>query len=204
MNNIKCIGVFFLVVVGVCLGLGGCMGKSPPPNFYILTPIQAEQQALEFAGSKQNSIIGIGPITLANYIDQPRIVTRSGDNQLVRAEFELWAGSFKDMITNVLSENIGVLLSTEQIYIYPWRLSVPIDYQIQLDIVSFDGVLGKEVRLVARWSIYKGPDKKIVATKRSSIIEPVTNQSYAAYASAQSKALSQLSHEIGRLIQKSK
>lgn len=202
MRNIQWICGLWLVAGIVCLSLGGCMGKSPSPNFYILTPLQAEQKTPEFGSLKQNSAIGIGPVTLADYIDQPRIVTRSGDNQLVRAEFELWAGSFKDMITNVLNENIGALLSTEQIHIYPWRLSVPIDYQIQLDIVSFDGVLDKEVRLVARWSIYKGPDKEIVATKRSSIIEPVTNQGYGAYVSAQSKALLQLSHEICRLIQK--
>ena len=203
MKNISRLDRLWLVAVIVCLGLGGCIGTSPPPNFYILTPIQAEQKTPEHAGSRQNLVIGIGPITLANYIDQPKIVTRSGDNQLVRAEFELWAGSFKGMIANVLSENIDVLLSTEQIYMYPWRLSVPIDYQILMDVVSFDGVLGKEVRLVARWSIYKGLDKKIIATKRSSIIESVTNQSYAAFASAESKALARLSQEICQLIQKS-
>ena len=59
----------------------------------------------------------------------------------------------KDNFTNVLADNLGVLLSTERIYLYPWRLSVPIDYQVILDIVRCDGRLGETVWLEVRWSI---------------------------------------------------
>ena len=97
------------------------------------------------------------------------LVTRTSDNQAVKAQFDRWVGSFKDNFINVLADNIGFLLSTDRIYLYPWRLSVPIDYQVVLDIVRCDGRLGDAAYLEARWSIFKGPEKKLLKMHRSSI-----------------------------------
>lgn len=191
----------FLLFLVIAPFLNGCMGKSPPPNFYILTPLQEVQKDSQKSVSESMIAIGIGPVTLADYIDQPKIITRTGDNQLVRAEFDRWAGSFKDNVTNVLAENISFLRATEQVHIYPWHLSLPIDYQIQLDILRCDGVLGQEVQLVARWSIFHGRDKKLLVTNRSNIYEPVADQSYASFVAAQSKALERLSREIAQALQ---
>ncbi len=83
----------------------------------------------------------------------------------MKAEFDLWAGALKDNLTNVLAENIGLLVPTERIYIYPWRLSEPMDYQIILDVVRFDGDLAKEAWLVVRWSIVGGKDKELLEVR---------------------------------------
>ena len=104
-------------------------------------------------------VIGIGPVKLADYLDQSQVVTRTSDNQVVKAEFDRWVGPFKDNFINVLADNIGSLLSTERIYLFPWRQSVPIDYQITVDVVRCDGRLGDAAWLETRWSICKGPEK---------------------------------------------
>ena len=114
----------------------------------------------------------------------------------MKAEFDLWAGAFKDNLTNVLAENIGLLVPTERIYIYPWRLSEPMDYQVILDVVRFDGDLEKDAWLVARWNIVGGKDKELLEVGRSSIREPVTGSGYDALVTAQSRALAKLSHAI--------
>jgi uncharacterized lipoprotein YmbA len=119
----------------------------------------------------------------------------------VKAEIDLWAGAFKDNLTNVLAENIGILLPTERIYIYPWRLFEPMDDLIILDVVRFDGDLGEDAWLVARWSFLGGPEKKPLAVNRSNIREPVNGPDYNALVSAQSRALAKLSHEIVEAIQ---
>jgi uncharacterized lipoprotein YmbA len=150
----------------------------------------------------QNAVIGIGPVKLADYLDQSMLVTRTSDNQAVKAEFDRWVGSFKDNFINVLADNIGFLLSTERIYLYPWRVSVPIDYQVVLDIVRCDGRLGDAVWLEVRWSILGGPEKKLLKTHRSSILEPVSGADYAALVTAQSRAIAKLSQEIAEAIQR--
>jgi uncharacterized lipoprotein YmbA len=149
----------------------------------------------------QNAVIGIGPVKLADYLDQSMLVTRTSDNQVVKAEYNRWVGSFKDDFINVLADNIGFLLSTERIYLYPWRLSVPIDYQIVLDIVRCDGRLGDAAWLEVRWSIFEGPGKKLLKASRSSIREPMTGAEYGDLVAAQSRALAKLSQEIAAAIQ---
>jgi hypothetical protein len=184
-----------LLVIGL-LFLDGCLGKSQSPRFYTLSTLTEDKAMAKSDTPARDAIIGIGPIKLADYLDQSKLVIRTGDNRLLKAEFDLWAGALKDNLTNVLAENIGLLLPTERIYIYPWRLSEPIDYQIILDVVRFDGDFGKDAWLVARWSIVGGKDKELVAVNRSSIREPVTGSGYEALVTAQSRALAKLSREI--------
>ena len=184
-----------VLVIGL-LFLDGCLGRSQAPRFYTLSAIHEAPAMSKGETPARNAVIGIGPIKLADYLDQSKLVTRTGDNRMVKAEFDLWAGSFKDNLTNVLAENIGFLVPTERIHIYPWRQSAPVDYQIVLDVVRCDGQLGDDALLVARWSILAGQDKELLAVSRSSIREPVTGSDYAAVVAAQSRALAKLSQEI--------
>jgi uncharacterized protein len=179
--------------------LCGCRSQSP--RFYTLSPMLEDQVSSKRRSPARNAVVGIGPVKLADYLDQSLIVTRTSDNQMVKAEFDRWAGSFKDNFINVLADDIGFLLPTERIYLYPWRLSVPIDYQVVVDIVSCDGRLGDAVLLEVRWSIVGGPEKKLLKTNRSSIREPVSGGDYAALVAAQSRALAKLSQEIVEAIQ---
>ena len=184
-----------ILVMGLFF-LGGCLGRSQSPRFYTLSPLTENKAMAKSDTPARDTRIGIGPIKLADYLDQSKLVTRTGDNRLVKAEFDLWAGALKDNLTNVLAENIGLLVPTERIYIYPWRLSEPMDYQVILDVVRFDGDLGKDAWLVARWSIVGGKDKELLEVGRSSIREPVSKPDYDTLVTAQSRALAKLSHEI--------
>ena len=180
--------------------LGGCT-RSQSPRFYTLSPIQEDQVISKRKSPAQNAVIGIGPVKLADYLDQSMLVTRTSDNQAVKAEFDRWVGSLKDNFINVLADNIGFLLSTERIYLFPWRVSVPIDYQVAMEVIRCDGRLGEAVWLEVRWSIFGSPGKKLLKTNRSSIREPVSGADYAALVAAQSRALAKLSQEIAEAIQ---
>jgi hypothetical protein len=191
-------GLVIILVIAAIFS-GGCRSQSP--RFYTLSPIQEDQVISKRKSPAQNAIIGIGPVKMADYLDQSMLVTRTGDHQAVKAEFDRWVGSFKDIFINVLADNIGVLLPTERIYLFPWRVSVPIDYQVVVDIVRCDGRLGDAAWLEARWSILGGPEKKLLKTNRSSIREPMSGADYAALVAAQSRALAKLSQEIAEAIQ---
>ena len=190
--------VLFIIVA---ISLSGCLGRSPSPTFYALTPVQ-DQYVYRRSSPVKNAVIGIGPVKMAEYLDDSLIVTRTSDNELAKAQFNRWVGSFKDNFKNVLADDLGSLLSTERIYLYPWRSSVPIDYQVAVDVVRCDGRLGDAAWLEARWSIFKGSEKKLLKMHRSNIREPVTGPDYVALVAAQSRAVAQLSQEIAQAIQK--
>ncbi len=190
-----------VILAIVAISLGGCLGRSQTPRFYALSPMQEDQVIPQRKSTAYNAIIGIGPIKVADYLDQTNLVTRTSDNQLVKAEYDRWVGSFEDNLINVLAENIGFSLPTDRIYRYPWRQTVPIDYQVVVDVVRLDGRLGEAAWLVARWSVLSGPEKKLLKMSRSSIREPVSGADYGAVVAAQSRALARLSQDIAEAIQ---
>jgi uncharacterized lipoprotein YmbA len=201
MMKTRLLYIAAVLTLALVAALGGCLGKSQPPHFYTLTPVSEGMPTTAAAGPARNAAVGIGPVKLADYLDQSRIVTRSSGNRVVQAEFDQWAGSLKDNLTNVLAENIGYLLATDRIFIYPWRTYMPVDYQVKVDIIRFDGQPGKEVFLVAHWSIMSADEKKLFAMKRSDIREAAGSGGYEDLVAAQSKALGSLSREIAEVIQ---
>lgn len=198
------IGTLFSRALAVILALAaifsaGCT-RSQTPRFYTLTPMLQDESSSKRGSPALNPVIGIGPVTIADYLDQSDLVTRTGDNQLLKAEYDRWAGSFKDDFVNVLAENIGFMVPTERIYLYPWRGSVTIGYQVALEVIRCDGRLGEAAHLVARWRVFEGPEKKLIKMNRSSLREPVTGPGYAALVAAQSRAVAKLSQEIAAAI----
>lgn len=189
------------ILMLVAIFFTGCLGRSPSPRFYALSSIQEDQAISKRKTPVQSAVIGIGPVKMADYLDQSELVTRTSGNQLVKAEYDRWAGSVKDNFINVLGDNIGLLLPTNRIYLYPWRTSVPLDYQVVVEVVRFDGRLGDAAWLVARWSLFGGPERKLLKMNRIDLRQPVTGGDYAALVAAQSQALAQLSQEIAQAIQ---
>ncbi len=193
----------FLRGLPVILALAAILGsgcRSQSPRFYTLTPMQEESLAAKRQSPVENAVIGIGPVKLADYLDQSLLVIRKSGNQAERAQFDRWVGSFKDNFTNVLADNLSLLLSTDRIYLYPWRISVPIDYQVVMDVVRCDGRLGEAVWLEVRWSVVAGPEKKLIKIHRSNIREPVSGPDYGDVVAAMSRAVGTLSQEIAQAI----
>jgi hypothetical protein len=194
-------GSLWVIIAAISsLIFAGCFGKSESARFYTLSVLPEAPAVSTPDHPDRNPAVGIGPIQIADYLNQSKIVTRSGDNRLQPAEYDQWAGSFKDNLTHVLADNLGFLVPTERIYLYPWRTSLPIDYQVVVDIIRCDGRLGEAVKLVARWSLLSGEDKEVLATRRSSIEEMVNGSDFDALVAAQSRALAELSRQIAAAI----
>ena len=190
------IRVTSIFAVIVLFALTGCFGKSRPARFYTLSTVSEGKISKTGNSSPTTIAVGIGPVKLADYLDQSRIVTRTSDNVIKQADFDQWSGTLGDNLTNVLAENIGLLMGTGQVYIYPWRTYIPVDYQLIVDIVQFDGQPGKEVLLIARWSVLTGEENTLLMTKRSDIREKISGSGYPGFVAAQSRALGKLSQEI--------
>ena len=112
------------------------------------------------------------------------------------AEFDRWAGSLKDSFVRILTENLSALLSTDRLFTFPWRGSLPIDYQIKVEVVQFDGELGGNASLIARWTIFDVKEEKVLLVKKSNFTESAGAQGYEALVAAQSRTLGHLSRDI--------
>jgi uncharacterized protein len=185
-------GVFFLIFTGCT--------SSPQARFYMLSNPDPQPPAAIPSAGEPCLCIGIGPITIAHYLDRPQIATRTTANQIKLAEFDRWSETLKDSVTRMLENNISHTVCTKAILIFPWRGGNPIDYRIELHLTRLDGALGGDVFLEASWRIYSGDGKKMVISKVSRLTEPTSGKDYHAFVVAQSRALRNLSMEITEAI----
>jgi uncharacterized lipoprotein YmbA len=192
--------VRFVFLISLCfLFAFGCV-SSKPSKYYILTPMQKVEKGVEGEAPGQGLAIGIGPIEFPEYLDRSEIVTRTGSNEIEFTDFDLWAGSLQENFGRVLAENLSALLPTDTLVLLPRPRLLPLNYQIAMEVIRFDGALGGDVTLITRWAVFKAKDKKPLFIRKSNVTEPVETKGYEALVAAQSRAVEHLSRQIAEAI----
>ena len=177
----------------------GC-ASSPPSRFYLLSPLDTPRAEMKPSADERCFSIGIGPVRIPEYLNQPKIVTRGSANQLKLAEFDRWSEGLNGNISRVLAENLSALLCTKAITIFPWRGGIPLDCRIELDVQRFDGTLGGDVSLEAWWRLLSGDGKTLLQSKQTILSEPSGSGDYESLVRAHSRALEKLSREVAEAI----
>src|SRR5262245_36920892 len=183
----------------VLLVLSGC-AKTPPTRFYVLPALTGAETVALSSGVKPDLTIGVGPVTLPPYLDRPQIVTRASQAKLELGEFDQWAAPLQDTFARVLAENLSLLLGTDRVLLHPWPRTTEIDYQVIVEVLLFDGGLGSEVGLEARWSLI-GADGKERLTRKTRFQAPANPRDYEATVTAMSRILADLSRDIATTLQ---
>ena len=186
-----------LVALALTAVVAGC-AVTQPTDFYTLSAATEPNVAKR---SADGLVIGLGPITLPQYLDRPDIVTREGANQMRLAEFSKWAEPLEPLLTRIMAEDLYALLDASDVIPIPQRGDIPLDRVIEVDISRFDADAAGQVVLDARWRIYQGDNETLLASGRSQVTEqgaPVPD--FDAIVAAMSRALGQASDEIARAI----
>jgi uncharacterized lipoprotein YmbA len=192
----RCNRILTLMIAAALFAVSGC-ATTPPPTFYQLE-IQASTQ---LSGLERGVAIGVGPVNMATYLDRSQIVTRAEAHKLQLSEANVWAEPLKESITRIIGVNLSNMLQTTRVFKYPLRnRAILLAYRISLDIPRFDGKLGGDAQLVARWTLYKGRGENALLTRVSVINEATGGDGYERLISAQNRALQALSREIANAI----
>lgn len=183
--------IAFVVITISVLTIAGC-ATTPPPTYF-----QLEEPAnVQLSGVERGIAVGVGPLKLPAYLDRPHIVTRATEHRLELSEFNRWAEPLKDSMLRVIAVNLSNQLETTRVFALPRRRPVvPIEFKVEINVARFDGTLGGEVMLVARW-ILLGKEDQLISTKVSIIREQSGGGDYDALIKAQNRTLHKLSNEI--------
>jgi hypothetical protein len=176
--------------------VSGCAGKSPPVAYYTLGIDASVTQPGAAGTACSDKRIGVGPVSWPRYLDQPRIVTRSGPNTLDFDEFHRWGGSLEDDFERVLKKNLSVLLPSSKIADFRSTRRFDPDYRVELEIRQFDGQFGGEVILDVGWILIAQETGKALGLHDSMVSQQVSGQDYEALVHASSVAVAGLSGEI--------
>ena len=180
------------LIVCLLLIISGC--ASPHSRFYTLNVGKSLGNVRPSTGYRL--LVALGPVQIPDYLDRPQIVIRTGRNELTFSEFDRWAGSLKDNIAQVLSEDLTRLLSRNGVSVSPWEWGAASDYRVSVDIRRFDIMTDGYVLLDCQWSIIGKDGIKILLTRQSSAKESVSAPTYPARISSMSKALKKVSRDI--------
>jgi uncharacterized protein len=133
--------------------LGGCallVARPLPPRFYLLTALAQPDPS---APTRPDLVLGLGPVRLAGYLDQPALVTRVDPNQVQPSGVDRWASPLPRSVTAVLVENLSTLLAPRELIIYPWYRTADVGCQVRVDLRWLERRPGGRIALAGRWSV---------------------------------------------------
>ena len=175
--------------------MAGCAGSTAPTRYYVLTPGAEVAVAPSGTGTACSPALGVGPVRLPGLLDWPQIVTRRGADEIDRAEFDRWAEPLAESVPRVLAENLAALWKTDRVAVFPWDPAQAVQYQLVVNVMRFDGAMGGDVVLDARWRILAA-DGEELAVNRSMLTQPTGGMGYQAVVTAMSRALEAFSREV--------
>ncbi|MBL0354131.1 MAG: PqiC family protein [Candidatus Dechloromonas phosphoritropha] len=207
-----------LVTVGLLALLLSACSSSPQASYYTLSATPAPSAPVTSTGT---SVI-VGPVSLPESVDQALLVVQNGSNQVSMSEFHRWAGSLKSDISRVIAVNLAHDLGMTRVWSYAQSMQTKADYQVLIDVQSFDARLGEVVVLDVLWTIRpsashaasvtsakaggKPAEATLVTTPglprsgRTMVREAVSGAGYEPLVAAQSRALVQVSADIAEAI----
>ena len=140
--------------------------------------------------------IGVGPVTLADYIDRPNVVLARGEHELAIAEDHRWAGDLQDSIARVTATNLGRRVGTGNVRTYPWQGDGGLRWQVTLDVRQLHAGADGYAVIEAGWRAYALPGGAVAAARTFVDREPLESDGYPALVAAQSRLLARLADDI--------
>ena len=182
--------------LGLALLLAGCAANQPT-RFYTLSALPpAPGEAAE-----GGPVVGVEPVPLPGYLDRPQIVAHTGPNRMSLADFDVWVEPLEAMFTRVLTQNLSVLLGSDDVVDVSQVRDLPLDYRVTVAVSRFDVGEDGQAVLDARWAVYGRGGGRLIRQDRSLITHPVAGPGdYGEIAAAMSAAVQALSREIGVVI----
>ena len=168
--------------------VAGCV-SSPESRFFTLNA------TLNHAVESSSLSVVVGPVSVPAAVDRPQIVVSTGPNQVRVDDYNRWASPLQSNISRVVADNLGSILGTPRVTVFPQASSATADYQAAVEVQSFGSALGEAATLDAVWTVRRIKDGKL-RVGRTTVREPASERGYDALAAAHSRAAARLSQDI--------
>lgn len=163
-----------------------------PARYYTLSAIAEPAKA----AAEPRLAIGIGPVTVAEYLDRPQIVRRLSPHRLQLADNDNWPEPLASHVARILADDLAALLAHVQPHLVPAETTPPLDYRLTVALLAFESIGDDRVRLDARWTLIDERDGSMLFARRSRIERPTAGSGTEAAVAALSEAVALLAREI--------
>jgi uncharacterized lipoprotein YmbA len=178
---------------------------APRPDltkFYLLTPVSNPATQEPAAASSSGRTIGLGPVHFPDYLSRDQVVTRVSPNQVEVSDTNRWGEPLDGNFAQVLSTDLTAQLPSDHIIKFPWSRTVPIDYQLRIEVSRFEADRDGSAYLSAHWTLIDARHDRQLGSADSHLKENINAAEPAGDAAALSRVLGQFSGQIaGRIRQ---
>jgi len=181
-----------LALLGFAVLTTGCLSpKDDHSQFYVLAaPVDTART------TTGDVILGLGPITLPQYLHRPQMVTRVGENQVTISEDYRWAEGLEAGIARVMRQDLERTTGATQILIYPWLVTRNVRYAVEVDFLRFEGNAAGVVELWAAWRIREVATHAVLVADEFRITQQAAGTAHSDIVTAQSQAVVALSRKV--------
>jgi uncharacterized protein len=177
--------------------LAGCSILAPRPDasrYYVLTPPSAPDPPAEKGAARV--VIGLGPVALPSYLARPEIATRVGPNQITYSPVARWAEPLHSTIAEVLADSVEAELGTAEVIPFPSFGAARLDYLVEIGLRRLECDGDRAATLAAVWTIRDAHSRALLATRATTVSEPVSASGTDAEVAALSGTLGDLARDI--------
>lgn len=193
---------WIILALSLCVATG-CSLFAPRPDptrFYVLASLAELDPSGAIPPSVEGVSLGVGPVRFPSYLRRSQVATRLSASRVEYSELAWWAEPPESDFTRVLSTNLGTLLGTERVAVYPWPKTLSLEYGVALQILRFEVTASRTAILKVRWAINGSEDNAALLVRESDISEPIASSKIEEGVESLSRALVELSREIADAI----
>lgn len=182
-----------VIPLALCGLLLACGGPAPQRTLYLLRgPVNAQHGRLEAPRA-----IGLGPLRVASYLDQPGLVIETEGRQVQPARLHNWAEPLDEGLRHLLGAELaralGYPLLGDSMPRSAW------DYAVDVQVERLHGTMGGEAVLGARYRIT--PATGAAAEFGFTQTAALPSEGYAGLVDAEAALVASLADAIARSLQ---
>jgi uncharacterized lipoprotein YmbA len=190
-------------VIGIALMISlvfqfGC-GSTKPSRFYVLTPASNPEGEVVQSGGYSDISVGIGILKFPDHLLRPQIAIQTGSNKLDYAEYDRWAEPLNDNFARVMAENLSKIIPSDSVYIYPWKSTTKVQYQLNFEVMQFSQGADGSVTLIVFWSIFDNSTAEQLLRKKTTLSQPGPSSDPVNYGSVV-QVMSRLVEDLSRQV----
>ena len=185
-------------LLAACAGSGG-----DGTRLYVLSATAVPAPA---AASAAPAVV-VASVRLPQYLDRPQLVTRGAGNRVQIAEFDQWAGDLREDLTRTLADNLSRQLGSPQVVAAPHSLKAPSAFRVEVELLAFERLEDRRVRLAARWWLTRGGEQAPIEGTRAAEVfgAPLAEKASAdAVVASMSQVLGEFSRSVAEAIRAAK
>ncbi|MDJ0928900.1 MAG: PqiC family protein [Gammaproteobacteria bacterium] len=150
-------------IIACLLPMLAACGSSAPVRYFALEADTAT--GYELVATEEKPILGVGPLTMPEYLGRSQMVTRGPGAEMIVDDFNRWAEPLDRAIHRIVASNIDSLVDGVAVVAFPYSSMIAVDYRLIGRVDRFDADETGRTILDVQWGIGR-PDRTLMVAGR--------------------------------------